>query len=184
MGQNKNSRDLYVDYTKPLNLVNTIFLSWGFITVVNPFLLKELSIGVGFTPEQNTTLDYVFYATYFFFGIPGAILVNKYGFKKTLMYGLGVAASSVFLMVSGARSATFELIFAAVVIQGAGFSILQVSANPYVLLIGKPSGGASRLSAAGAYNSFGTWLAPLMGSLIATAGVPDSMTISLSLIHI
>lgn len=178
MGQNKNSRDLYVDYTKPLNLVNTIFLSWGFITVVNPFLLKELSIGVGFTPEQNTTLDYVFYATYFFFGIPGAILVNKYGFKKTLMYGLGVAASSVFLMVSGARSATFELIFAAVVIQGAGFSILQVSANPYVLLIGKPSGGASRLSAAGAYNSFGTWLAPLMGSLIATAGVPDSMTIS------
>ena len=178
MGQLKNSQELYVDYEKPLKLVKTIFLTWGFITVVNPFLLKELSYGVGFTDEQNNMLAYVFYATYFFFGIPGAFLINKFGFKKSLMYGLGVAASSVFLMVTGARSANFDLIFAAVVIQGAGFSILQVSANPYVILLGKSSGGAGRLSSAGAYNSFGTWLAPLIGSIIASSGIPDNMTLS------
>lgn len=171
----KNSKDIYVDYKKPLTIVKTIFLCWGFITVVNPFLLEELSHGVGFTDRQNNLLDYVFYASYFVFGFAGATLINKFGFKKALMYGLGVAASSVFLMVTGARSADFNLIFVAVVIQGAGFSILQVVANPYVILIGKPEGGASRLSTASAYNSFGTWLAPLMGSLIAAAGVPQDL---------
>lgn len=176
MGQLRNSQDLYVDYSKPLKLIKTIFLSWGFITVVNPILLQELSDGIGFNDMQNTVKDYAFYATYFFFGIPGAFLVNKYGFKKTLMIGLGVAASSIFLMVSGARDANFTLILGAIIMQGAGFSILQVSANPYVILIGKPSGGASRLSSAGAYNSFGTWLAPLIGSLIAASSIPEEIT--------
>lgn len=175
MGKLRNSKDIYVEYKKPLTIVKTIFLCWGFITVVNPFLIRELSDGVGFTDDQNNLLAYVFYATYFFFGISGAILINKFGFKKALMYGLGVAASSVFLMVTGARSADFNLIFIAVVIQGAGFSILQVAANPYVILIGSPEQGSSRLSGAGAYNSFGTWLAPLMGSLIAAAGVPQDL---------
>ena len=81
---------------------------------MNPFLIRELSDGVGFTDDQNNLLAYVFYATYFFFGISGAILINKFGFKKALMYGLGVAASSVFLMVTGARSADFNLIFIAI----------------------------------------------------------------------
>ncbi len=180
----RNSKDIYVDYKKPLTIVKIIFLCWGFITVVNPFLIRELSHGVGFTDKQNSLLDYVFYASYFVFGLAGATLINKFGFKKALMYGLGVAASSVFLMVTGARSADFNLIFIAVVIQGAGFSILQVAANPYVILIGKPEEGSSRLSAAGAYNSFGTWLAPLMGSLIAAAGVPQDLLDGQNLIAI
>lgn len=176
MGQLRNSKELYVDYQKPLVIVKTIFLCWGFITVVNPFLIKELSYGVGFTEDQNQILSYVFYASYFLFGFPAGLLIKKFGFKHSLMYGLGTAAASVFFMVSGARSADFNLILAGMVVQGAGFSILQVSANPYILLIGKPDQGSSRLSSAGAFNSFGTWLAPLMGSLIATTGAPDNMT--------
>ena len=47
-----------------------------------------------------------------------------------------------------------------------GITILQVAANPYVAILGKPETASSRLNLTQAFNSVGTTIAPYFGSLI------------------
>ena len=167
----KPSKSIYFDYDNPMRIVKTIFLCWGFITVINGPLLQQLGAGMKLTSDEIDSFAFIFFGAYFVFGIPASLLIKKFGFKRTLVIGLLVSAASVVPIVYGARAGSYQIIILALAIQGTGFAILQVTANPYVILMGNPKHGASRLSTAGAYNSFGTWLAPLLGSLIATSGI-------------
>lgn len=125
--------------------------------------------------NQSNFLEYIFYGTYFLAGLPVGYILKRNGFKKTLYFGLLVSASSVVPMIYGVRNMSYEFIVAGVFVLGAGFTFLQVVCNPFVIFMGKPSNGAAELSGAGAYNSFGTWIAPLLGTLIATVAIPDDL---------
>jgi FHS family L-fucose permease-like MFS transporter len=57
-------------------------------------------------------------------------------------------------------------------ILAAGITGLQVSANPYVLVLGKPETASSRLNLTQAFNSLGTTLAPLLGGLFILKAAP------------
>ena len=47
-----------------------------------------------------------------------------------------------------------------------GITLLQVAANPYVAILGKPETASSRLNLTQAFNSLGTTIAPYFGSLL------------------
>jgi MFS transporter, FHS family, L-fucose permease len=53
----------------------------------------------------------------------------------------------------------------ALIVLAAGITCLQVAANPYVSVLGKPETASSRLNLTQAFNSLGTFLAPFFGSL-------------------
>jgi FHS family L-fucose permease-like MFS transporter len=146
-----------------------MFLTWGFITIVNGMLLGHLKHSLSITTEQARIFNYIFYASYFIMGIPAGYIIKRIGFKKGLFTGLLIAASSVFLLVTGAQDENYTLVVAGVSLIACGFTFLQVAANPYVIFMGKPEEGAKNLSIAGAYNSFGTWIAPFLGTLIINA---------------
>ena len=132
-----NKPSIYVKYKGSLGLLKVIFLCWGFITVLNGPLLIELGQAMSLTLAQSRMFLYVFYATYFFFGLPAGLAISKMGFKKGLEIGLIVSAASVFPLVAGARMASFELVIIGLIVQGAGFAFLQVAANPYMLFLGE-----------------------------------------------
>lgn len=169
------SSAIYVGYNKSLWLIRFIFLCWGFITVLNHSLLEVLGEGMNLDTQQSNFLEYIFYGTYFFAGLPVGYILKRNGFKKTLFYGLLVSATAVVPMIYGVRNMSYEFIVAGVFVLGAGFTFLQVVCNPFVIFMGTPKNGAAELSGAGAFNSFGTWIAPLLGTLIATAAIPDDL---------
>jgi FHS family L-fucose permease-like MFS transporter len=74
--------------------------------------------------------------------------------------------------VPAAAAPSFPLFLTALLILAAGITGLQVAANPYVIVLGKPETASSRLNLTQAFNSLGTTLAPLLGGLLILNAAP------------
>ncbi len=165
----KRSRDIYLNYSGSLRLIIVTFLLWGFVTVINGFLLDELVLGLNLTSVEADLLTYIFFGVYMLIGYPASLIIEKIGFKEAIKVGLYISAAAVFPMVLGARELSYELIVLGTFLLASGIAIIQVSANMYIVLVGDYEGGPSRLLFGQALNSFGTWMAPLIGTLIRDA---------------
>jgi FHS family L-fucose permease-like MFS transporter len=174
----KSSKSLYIrDYKKPIALIQLMFLTWGFITVINGFLLNELKPELGLEAD-DALFGYLFFGTYFVMAFPAGYLIKKIGYKKGFFVGLIISAISVLMIIPGAKESNLVLVVTSVIVMGSGFTVLQVAGSPYVLLLGESKDGPSRLSITGAYNSFGTWIAPLIAILITSAESDTALTYS------
>jgi MFS transporter, FHS family, L-fucose permease len=104
---------------------------------------------------------------YFILSISGIDLIAKYGYKKAIIVGLVVAAIGCFLFyIAATKAESFNLCLVALFVLASGVTILQMGANPYVSLLGKPEGASSRLNMTQAFNSLGTTVAPIVGGIL------------------
>ncbi|HSZ71777.1 MAG TPA: sugar MFS transporter, partial [Cytophagaceae bacterium] len=156
--------DKKVNLNKALSVMSILFFMWGLITVLNIALTHELSDVFRLSPFQALFIHVAFYSTYFIAGYPSGKVIDKIGFRKGLLAGTLLAAVGCFLFYPAAGMRSFPLFIIALVVVATGFTLLQTSANPYVLLIGERQTSASRLSLIGAFNSLGTFLAPLLAA--------------------
>ncbi len=85
---------------------------------------------------------------------------------------MGVGA---FLFVPAASAPSYPLFLIALIVLAAGITCLQVAANPYVTILGRPQTASSRLNLTQAFNSLGTFLAPFFGGLLILSAAPKSM---------
>lgn len=160
-------------YNTSLTLISLMYLTWGFITVINGVLIAELQIGLQMTLVQTHIITYLFFGTYFVMGFPAGKLVDKVGYKKSIIIGLYIAASATLLMVPGAMLRNYYLVIAGIFVIATGITLLQVAVNPYlVLFLGNSKNAVTRLVTAGAFNSIGTWLAPLIGIIVISGEMP------------
>jgi FHS family L-fucose permease-like MFS transporter len=152
-------------------LLISIFFFWGFVASSNTILIPLFKKSFDLQQWQSQLVDSAFYAAYFF----GALLyffwsmflgdpLNKIGYKKGLMLGLGVSAIGALGFVPAASEASFALMLAALFVVALGFTLQQIVANPYVIALGEPETGAHRASLAGGINSLGTTIGPLLVS--------------------
>lgn len=163
---------IHSNYVKEkITVITLIFMMWGFITVTNDYLVSELKMTMVMSKLQERVLSYIFFFVFLIVSIPASYLVKKIGFKKSILTGLVTAASCSLFMVPGARELSYSWVLIGVIILATGVTILQVSANPYVMLIGDNSKGASSLVSNQAFNSIGTWLAPLISMLVLDSTV-------------
>ena len=98
--------------------------------------------------------------------MPWSKVVNKIGYQRTMVVGLLTMAFGALLFLPAASAASFPLFLTALMILAAGITGLQVAANPYVHLLGKPETASSRLDLTQAFNSLGTTIAPKIGGLL------------------
>ena len=160
-------------FNTSLTLISLMYLTWGFITVINGVLIAELKDGLQMTMEQFQVIFYLFFGTYFIMGFPAGKLVDKIGYKQSIMIGLYISASATLLMVPGAMYRNYYLVVGGIFVIATGITLLQVAVNPYVVLfLGSSKNAVTRLVTAGAFNSIGTWLAPLIGLLVVSGEMP------------
>jgi FHS family L-fucose permease-like MFS transporter len=153
-------------YRPALALLATLFFMWGFITVINNTLLPHLRAVFDLSYTQTTLLESVWFIAYFVASIPSAKLIERIGYKRSLVTGLGIMAAGALVMVPAARIPSYGLVMTALFIIAGGITLLQVAANPYVAVIGPPDSASSRLNLVQAFNSMGTTLAPLFGGYL------------------
>jgi len=159
-------------YTRPLAIVTTLFFMWGFLTSLNDILVPHLKAIFELSYAKATLIQFSFFSAYFLFSVPWSKVVNAIGYQKAMVTGLAGMAIGAFLFVPAAHYASFPLFLCALLVLAAGITGLQVAANPYVVVLGKPETSSSRLNLTQAFNSLGTTLAPKVGGLLILAAAP------------
>ena len=159
-------------YTRPLAIVTTLFFMWGFLTCLNDILVPHLKSIFDLSYAHVMLIQFAFFSAYFLFSVPWSRFVNRIGYQRTMVVGLLTMACGAFLFLPAASAASFPLFLTALLVLAAGITGLQVAANPYVALLGKPQTASSRLDLTQAFNSLGTAVAPKIGGLLILSAAP------------
>ena len=154
-----------------LAMVATLFFVWGFITCLNDILIPHLKAIFDLNYAEVMMVQFVFFSGYALFAIPTGKLVEGIGYKRTMVLGLVTMAVGAILFLPAASVPAFSFFLAALIILAIGITALQVSANPYVSVLGPPQTASSRLNLTQAFNSLGTFVAPYFGSLLILSTV-------------
>ena len=160
------------NYARPLAVVTTLFFMWGFLTCLNDILVPHLKSIFDLSYAQVMLVQFAFFSAYFLFSVPWSKVVNTIGYQKTMVVGLVTMACGALLFVPAASAVSYPLFLTALLVLAAGITGLQVSANPYVDLLGKPETASSRLDLTQAFNSLGTTIAPKIGGLLILSAAP------------
>jgi FHS family L-fucose permease-like MFS transporter len=107
-----------------------------------------------------------FFSAYFVFSIPSAKIIDWLGYKKAIVVGLLTMVAACLGFYPAAKIPSFPFFLAALIVLATGITILQVAANPYVAVLGKPQTASSRLNLTQAFNSLGTAVFPWVGARV------------------
>jgi FHS family L-fucose permease-like MFS transporter len=156
----------------------TVFFFWGFIGASNGIFIPFCKAKFGLDQFQSQLIDFAFYGAYYigalllfiFSSIAKKDILNGWGFKKGIIYGLLISTFGAVLMILAVTQGSYLFILGALFIVALGFSLQQTSAQPFAASLGEPHSASSRLNLAGGINSLGTTIGPIVVS-IALFGV-------------
>lgn len=154
------------NYRPALIVLTSLFFMWGFITCLNDILIPHLKAVFNLNYTQVMLVQFTFFTAYAIVSIPSGILVEKIGYKTGIIIGLLTAALGTALFYPAAGYRSYGIFLFALFILASGITLLQVAANPYVAILGKPETAPSRLNLSQAFNSLGTTIAPIFGSIL------------------
>jgi len=162
--------------TRAMSVATALFFMVGFLTCLNDVISPHLKSIFGLNYTETQLVPFFFFSSYFVFSYPAGWLVEKYGYKKTMVTGLFVMACGALGFLPAAHLALFPIFLAADVVLAAGMTVVQVAVNPYVTIIGPAATASSRLNLAQAFNSFGTFIAPFFGAYLILRTAPEAVT--------
>jgi FHS family L-fucose permease-like MFS transporter len=166
------------NYTFALTSLTSLFFMWGFITCLNDILIPHLKAIFDLSYSQAMLVQFCFFSAYFLVSIPAGKIIKKVGFQKGIVLGLIVAAIGCFAFYPAAAMHSYPVFLMALFILASGITILQVSANPYVSILGNPETASSRLTMTQAFNALGTTVAPFFGAYLILDQVAESMSVA------
>jgi FHS family L-fucose permease-like MFS transporter len=94
-----------------------------------------------------------------------------------MVAGLFTMGIGALLFLPAASVPSFPFFLTALIVLAAGMTILQVSANPYVAILGPEKTAASRLNLAQAFNSLGTTIGPKLGGFLILSSAPLAVAV-------
>src|SRR5438105_9233647 len=162
-------------YGAALATVTTLFFMWGFLTCLNDILVPHLKPIFDLNYKRIMLIQFAFFGAYFLFSIPSAWIIDWIGYQRSMVVGLLTMGLGAFLFVPAASVPSYPLFLFALIVLAAGITCLQVAANPYVTVLGKPETASSRLNLTQAFNSLGTFLAPFFGGLLILSAAPKTL---------
>ncbi|QRY78168.1 sugar MFS transporter [Pseudomonas sp. PDNC002] len=156
-------------HTSALTVLTLLFFMWGLITSLNDILVPHLKAVFTLSYVEASLVQFCFFGAYFIMSFPSGRLVEKVGYKSGIIVGLATAGIGCLLFYPAASAQSYPYFLAALFILASGITLLQVAANPYVNVLGPASTAASRLNLTQAFNSLGTTVGPLVGSVTILA---------------
>src|SRR4051812_26282583 len=175
-----------------LSTLVTVFFFWGFIAAGNSVFIPFCKHYFRLDQFQSQLIDFAFYGAYYlgalaFFvygSFGGKDLVGKWGYKRSIVYGLLFSAIGAVVMITTVNANSFTGMLIGLFIVALGFSLQQTAAQPFAITLGDPSTGTSRVNLGGGVNSFGTMIGPIVVAIAlfgTTAAITDEKIAALSL---
>src|SRR6476619_2883234 len=175
-----------------LSTLVTVFFLWGFIAAGNSVFIPFCKHYFQLDQFQSQLVDFAFYTAYYigalvlfaYGAFGGNDLVAKWGYKKSIVYGLLFSALEAVAMIIAVNANAFAGMLFGLFIVALGFSLQQTAAQPFAISLGDPVTGTSRVNLGGGVNSFGTSIGPLVVAFAlfgTTAAITDEQIAALSL---
>ena len=165
--------DATPDYRRPFVTITMLFFLWGFITVMNDVLIPYLKESFELSFFQAGLVQFAFFGAFFVVSLLYYIIslatgdpINRIGYKTSVIVALMVCGAGCALFYPAAEYRTYSYFLGALFVLATGVTLLQIAANPYAAILGKPETASSRLNLAQGVNSLGTTLAPIAGGLL------------------
>ena len=172
------------NYTFALLVMFTVLFLIGFITTMNNSMIEFCKEAFGLKDSQGQLVNTAFYGAYAL-SLPFGMMMNKIGYKKTLLLGLSVVGIGFVINYLGIKSllgmetsVIYSVFLGSMFIVALGIVMLQLVANPYVMVLGSPDKGAFRMTLANALNSAATTVAPVFITYVIIGGkakTPDAV---------
>ena len=144
------------NYLVPFILVTSLFFFWGVANNMTDTLLAAFKNILAMTDFQTSFIQMAFYGSYACFALPAAFLIRKYSFKTGIIVGLALYSLGTFLFFPAGQAGSYSFYLFAIYILAAGCSILETTANPYILTMGRPENATLRLNFAQSFNPIGS----------------------------
>jgi len=168
----------------------SVFFFWGFIAASQGVFIPFCKTYFSIDQFQSQLVDFAFYGAYYVGALilfiwssqSGKDILNNWGYKRGIIYGLIISAFGALIMVPSVNGAefgqtqVFYYVLIVLFIIGLGFSLQQTAANPFAVSLGDPATGSNRLNLAGGINSFGTTIGPLLIAFLIFGSAPISGT--------
>ena len=168
-----------------------VFFFWGFIAASNSIFIPFCRTHFNLNQFESQLIGSAFYAAYFvgslaLYLMSSALksdILNKIGYKRGIIYGLGISIIGALAIIPSANANSFPLILVSFFIVALGFSLQQTAAQPFAIILGDPATGSHRLNLAGGVNSLGTTLGPIIVSFFLF-GTPSNANATVTVTNI
>lgn len=146
-------------YVIPFVLITTLFFLWGFARAILDVLNKHFQDELNISIAQSAWIQVTTYLGYFLMAIPAGIFINRYGYRRGVVFGLTLFGLGALAFIP---SSTFVAFLAALFVIGCGLTFLETAANPYVTELGPAATASSRLNLSQTFNGMGCFMATLI----------------------
>lgn len=165
-------------YALPFALVTSLFLLWGVANNMNDTLLAAFKRIMSMSDLQTSLVQFAFYGSYFCFALPAAFFIRKYSYKSGILLGLALYAAGTMLFLPAGNAGSYPFFLFAIYVMAGGCSILETTANPFILSMGPAETATRRLNIAQMFNPIGAIAGILLSrhlilSELNTAGVDE-----------
>ena len=143
-------------YLIPFILVTTLFFMWGLANNMTDTLLAAFKRIMSMSDFQTSWIQVAFYGSYFCLALPAAIFIRKFTYKSGILLGLGFFILGALLFYPASQTMVYGHFLTALFILAGGLSVLETTANPYILAMGSDKNSVQRLNLAQAFNPIGS----------------------------
>ncbi len=159
--------------TGPILTIGVLFFIFGFVTWLNGPLITFVKLAFNLDDVNAFLVPMAFYLSYFFLALPSSAILRTTGMKKGMALGFLVMAAGAALFGHFTTQRVYPGALTGLFVIGAGLSLLQTAANPYISILGPIDGAARRIAFMGICNKFAGFLAPFVFGAIALRGLDD-----------
>ncbi len=152
-------------------LITSLFFCWGIANALNDILIPQFKKSFQLSDLESGFVQSAFYAGYFFFALPAAATMQRFGYKFAIVLGLLLFALGAFAFYPAAALLRYAPFLAALFILAAGLAFLETSANPLMTILGHPKRAALRLNFAQAFNPLGCLVGIWIGQRFILSGM-------------
>src|SRR5256714_14864890 len=160
----QTSGPVAASYGPALAVLTTLFFIWGSMTSLNDVLIPFAQHVFTLNLAQSMLLQPAVSWAFFTISHPAAKIIDWIGYKRAIIVGLSTMIAACLLVYPAAKIPSFPFFLTALMVLAAGITVLQVAANPYVAVLGRPETASSRLNLTQAFNSLGTAVFPFVGA--------------------
>jgi MFS transporter, FHS family, L-fucose permease len=162
----KRKKLVYHEFLIPFILVTSLFFLWGFAHGCLDVLNKHFQELLNMSKAKSAFVQFVFYGGYFLMALPAGLLMQKFGYKRGIIFGLILFAGGAFLMLPATLIQTFGSFLFCLFIIACGLTCLETAANPYTTVLGPPEYGERRINFSQSFNGLGWIAGPLVGGML------------------